>query len=67
MQERKEGVLTMYVQAMEEKEKYKKEQVENVKAKKRLKIEWNKQKVYKGETHRIIIKYDNFGSLLLGY
>ncbi len=55
----------------EEKKKYKEEEVEeveNVKAKKKgLKMEWNKQKVYKGETHRIIIKYDQFGSLQLGY
>jgi len=44
------------------------EEVENVKAKKKgLKMEWNKQKVYKGDTHRIIIKYDQFGSLWLGY
>jgi hypothetical protein len=50
------------------KKKYKEEQVENVKAKsKRVEDRMKQEKVYKGETHRIIIKYDKFGSLLLGY
>jgi hypothetical protein len=66
MQERKEGVLTMYVQAMRKKRSIKRNKWKMSKQKKGLKIEWNKQKLYKGETHRIIKKYDEFGSLLLG-
>jgi hypothetical protein len=67
MQERKERVLTMYVQAMRKKRSIKRNEWKMSKQKKGLKIGWNKQKVYKGEIHKIIIKYDNFGSLLLGY
>jgi hypothetical protein len=68
MQKRKEGVLTMYVQAMRKKRSIKRNKWKMSKPKKKgLKIEWNKQKVYKGDTHRIIIKYDQFGSLWLGY